>query len=194
MRIHIGNTLRTVPRVKMAQKMNRKEGFSGEGWVEVRPFDLVNGEKVYRVDEFSRHNLIVSKGREGLIDLLQGVKPKTLKYIRWGKGGALAFPDGDPLVPLTVNDSDLDVASFLLDKQLSTPTRPSPTQLVYSETLISDEVNSDVNEAAVMFEDNTTFDRTIFARITFPTLRLTNDRGTGIDLTWTFNFTRSAEA
>lgn len=194
MRINIGNTLRTVPKVKIGQRLNRMEGFSGEGWVEVKPFDLVNGQKMYRYDEFSDHNLIVSKGREGLIDLLIGVKPKTLKYIRWGKGGALAFPDGDPLAPLPVSDTDEDVTSFLLDKQLSVPTRPSPTQVVYSETLISDEVNSDVNEAAMMFEDNVTFVRTIFARITFPTLRLTNDRGTGIDLTWTFNFTRSTEA
>jgi hypothetical protein len=189
--IYDGLSLRR--RVSFGSKMNRNEGFFGEGTVEVQPFQMIDGEKVYQTDLFSKHNLIVAKGREGLIDLLIGIKPKHLKYIRWGKGGAPAFPSGDPLIPYDVVDTDLTTASFLVDKLLNTPTRISPTQVSYSETLISDEVNSDVNEAAMMFEDQTTFDRIIFARITFPTIRLTSDHGNGIDLRWVFNFSRAEE-
>lgn len=183
----------TQRRVSFGQKLRRKEGFSGDGFVNIRPFTMINDEKFYLEDQFSDHNLIVANGRGGLIDLLIGINPKHLKYLRWGKGGAPAFPSGDPLIPNAVLDNDLNVASFLLDKLLNTPTRISPTQVSYSETLISDEVNSDVNEAAMMFEDQTTLDRIIFARITFPTIRLTIDHGNGIDLTWVFNFSRAEE-
>jgi hypothetical protein len=180
-------------RVSMGSNLRRNDGFSGIGHVEVEPFDLIDGEKVYLTDLFSKYNLIVAKGREGLIDLLIGINPKHLKYIRWGKGGAPVFPSGDPLVPFPVDDTDLSVSSFLLDKLLSAPTRISPTQVSYSETLISDEVDSDVNEAAMMFEDQTSSDRIIFAKITFPTIRLKIDHGNGIDLRWVFNFSRAEE-
>lgn len=177
----------------IGSRVQRNEGFSGEGFVDVRPFHMADGEKEYLTDQFSKHNLIVAKGREGLIDLLIGINPKHLKYLRWGKGGAAAFPSGDPLIPFTVQDTDTDVASFLLDKLLNTPERVSPTQVAYNETIISDEVNSDVNEAVMLFEDQATSSRIAFARITFPTVRLTIDHGNGIDLRWVYNFSRAEE-
>jgi hypothetical protein len=61
----------------------------------------------------------------------------------------------------------------------------------YTETLICDEVDSDVNEAAILFEEQPALTRTIFARITFPTVRLAIVQGTGIEVTWQFNFAKS---
>lgn len=169
-----------------------KDAFHGMGYVHIKTFRMKDGAKEY-VDDFGKNNLIVKKGRATLLDFLSGIYTKRLKYIRWGKGGALAYPDGDPLAPLAVSDNDENVQQFLLDKLLSNPTRLNETELVYTETIISDEVDDDVNEAAMMFEDSATFNRTIFARVTFPTIRLTSDRGIGIELKWTFNFSRSEQ-
>lgn len=176
-----------VPMVK------RKDSLSGTGTVFVRQFKMVDGEKVYLDDPPFRCNLIVSAGRATLIDLLVGAKRRVLTYIRWGKGGAASFPDGDPLEPYDVEDQDENVRLFLLDKKLNAYKRVSPTEIEYTETLICDEVNDDVNEAAMMFEDQDTKARTIFARITFPTIRLKVEKGTGIELRWIFNFNKAEE-
>lgn len=175
-------------------ELNRNESFSGIGMVEIRPFKIVDGEKVFEYDKFSKHNLIVKKGRATLMDLMIGVKRRKLTYIRWGKGGAPAYPEGDPLEPYDVEDEDEDVKNMLLDKPLNPFNRISETELEYVETLISDEVDDDVNEAAMMFEDEDTKERTIFARITFPTVRLTITKGTGIELQWVFNFNSTKES
>lgn len=177
----------------VSPKMQCKESFSGSGSVYVREFKMVDGEKVYTNDPPFKANLIVQLGRASLIDLLIGAKRQKLSFIRWGKGGAPAFPDGDPLLPYEVQDTDDNVRIMLLDKQLNTPQRLSPTQIEYEEVLISDEVNDDVNEAAMMFENLDTLARTIFARITFPTIRLTVEKGSGIELRWIFNFDKSEE-
>lgn len=174
-------------------RQKRKDSFSGIGTVEIRPFKLVDGEKVYLYDRFQKNNLIVEEGRSTLMDLLVGFRKRKLSYIRWGKGGAPKFPVGDPLDPFDVEDVDTDVAEFLIDKPLNPYNRVSPTELEFVETLISDEINDDVNEAAMMFEDEETKDRTIFARITFPTVRLTIEKGTGIELQWVFNFNSTKE-
>lgn len=176
----------------MIRKREHKDSFSGIGTVTVRPFKIGdNGTRHYF--SVTKHNLIVAAGRGSLIDLITGTKQLTLKYIRYGKGGALAYPDGDPLNPLPVQDTDTNVATFLLDKPLSPFTRVSATQVDYVETLICDEVNDDVNEAVILFEDNASLARSIFARITFPTVRLTIAQGTGIELRWSFNFSKADE-
>lgn len=177
---------------KGIKKRSHKESLSGIGTVTVRPFKIgENGERHYF--SVTKHNLIVAAGRGSLIDLITGTKQLTLKYIRYGNGGALAYPAGDPLNPLPVSDTDTDVAAFLLDKPLSQFTRVSQTQVDYVETLICDEVDNDVNEAAMLFEDSTSMARSIFARITFPTVRLTIVQGTGIEIRWSFNFSKADE-
>lgn len=174
------------------KQREHKDSFSGIGTVTVRPFKIgKNGKRQYF--SVTKHNLIVQAGRGSLIDLITGTKTLTLKYIRYGKGGALAYPAGDPLNPLPVQDTDTDVASMLLDKPLSAFTRVSTTQVDYVETLICDEVDSDVNEAAILFENAADLSRSIFARITFPTVRLTIAQGTGIELKWSFNFSKADE-
>lgn len=176
----------------MIKQREHKDSFSGIGTVTVRPFKIgKNGKRQYF--SVTKHNLIVQAGRGSLIDLITGTKTLTLKYIRYGKGGALAYPAGDPLNPLPVQDTDTDVASMLLDKPLSAFTRVSTTQVDYVETLICDEVDSDVNEAAILFENAADLSRSIFARITFPTVRLTIAQGTGIELKWSFNFSKADE-
>lgn len=174
-------------------KVHEKESFQGIGSVTIRPFKMrEDGTKEY-LPTFNKNNLIVQLGRASLVDLLIGAKKKKLAFIRWGKGGALSYPDGDPLNPLPVSDTDSDVASFLLDKPLSPYTRISPTEVQYLETVICDEIDSDVNEAAMFFEEEVSLARSIFARITFPTVRLTIDQGTGIEIKWIFNFTKAEE-
>lgn len=173
--------------------IKKRESFYATGTVFLRQFKMVDGEKVYLDEPPFRCNLIVKKGRETLIDLLIGATQKKLTYIRWGKGGAPAFPDGDPLEPYEVEDTDEDVRISLLDKKLNAARRISSTEIEYTETLICDEVNNDINEAAMMFEDPTSLERSIFARITFPTIRLTVEKGTGVELKWIFNFSKAEE-
>lgn len=174
------------------KKKKHRDSFSGIGTVTVRPFKIgKDGKREYFA--VTKHNLIVQAGRGSLIDLITGTKQLTLKYIRYGKGGALAYPAGDPLNPLPVNDTDTDCATPLMDKPLSPFTRVSATQVDYVETLICDEVDSDVNEAAMLFENAVDLSRSIFARITFPTVRLTIAQGTGIELKWSFNFSKADE-
>lgn len=165
-----------------------QDGFKAEGIVTIRPFIIgPNGTKHYT--SVTKNNLIVEAGRASLMDLLVGAKRKQLKFIRWGKGGALQFPNGDPLNPLVVDDKDTDVATFLLDKPLSPYVRNSPTEVEFVETLICDEVNDDVNEAVMLLEEEETLEKSIFARITFPTVKLTSVQGTGIEIRWVFRFT-----
>jgi hypothetical protein len=174
------------------RKREQVDSFSGEGIVTIRPFKIgPDGSKIY--SSVTKHNMIVELGRSSLIDLMIGEEKKKLTYIRWGKGGALQFPDGDPLNPLMVDDKDTDVATFLLDKPLNPYNRISPTEVEYVETLICDEVDDDVNEAAMLFEVEGSLERTIFSRITFPTVRLTIDQGTGIEIRWVFNFSKAEE-
>lgn len=177
----------------MNRDVKRKESFSGVGTVTLRTFKIgPDGKRYY--EPFTKNNLIVQQGRAHLIDLLIGEgNKKKLTYIRWGNGGALAYPEGDPLNPLQVNDGDTDIGSFLLDKPLSPFQRVSPTEVQYVETLICDEVNNDVNEAAMLFEDDVTKARSLFARITFPTVRLQIQYGTGIEIRWVFNFSKAEE-
>ena len=114
----------------MIRQREHKESFSGIGTVTIRPFKILeNGRREYL--PVTKHNLIVEAGRASLIDLMVGARRKKLSFIRWGKGGALSFPEGDPLNPLPVEDKDTDVKSFLLDKPLSPYTRTSPTELEY---------------------------------------------------------------
>jgi hypothetical protein len=116
------------------------DGFSGIGTVTIRPFKIgENGVKHY--ESFTKNNLIVEAGRATLIDLLVGDKKKQLKYIRWGKGGALQFPDGDPLNPLVVDDSDEDVSTFLLDKPLRPHKRLAPQEACSYASRICRNVN-----------------------------------------------------
>lgn len=175
------------------QSRSHKESFFGIGEVTIKKFKLVDGVKIYEDDEL-RYNLIVKDGRKTLIDLLIGATTKRLKYVRWGSGGAPRYPDGDPLNNYEVADTDLDVATSLIQKPLNTPTRVSPTEVLYTETIISDEVDSDVNEAALMFEELNTTNKSIFARITFPTIRLTAEQGTGIELRWAVRFNKVEES
>lgn len=176
----------------MLKQSEHKDSFSGIGTVTVKPFKIgKNGERDYF--SVTKHNLIVQAGRGSLIDLITGTKQLTLKYIRYGNGGALAYPAGDPLNPLPVQDTDTDVATFLLDKPLSAFNRVSTTQVDYTETLICDEVDNDVNEAVMMFENAADLSRSIFARVTFPTVRLTIAQGTGIEINWSFNFSKADE-
>lgn len=175
------------------QTRRHKESFTGIGEVTVQTFRMVDGVKVYNEDEV-RYNLIVKDGRKTLIDLMLGLTNKRLKYVRWGSGGAPRYPDGDPLNNYDVQDTDLDVATALIEKPLNAPTRVTPTEALFTETIISDEVDSDVNEAALFFEELNTANKSIFARITFPTIRLTAEQGTGIELRWAIRFNKVEES
>ena len=180
------------PDEHVVAKKDHRESFEGIGTVTIRPFTVdASGGRIYT--ESVRHNLIVREGRKTLVDLLIGATSKRLKFIRWGSGGAAKFPDGDPLDPFDVADGDLDVSTAVLDKLLNTPQRVSPTEIRFTETIISDEVDSDINEAALLFEDPLNQAKSIFARITFPTNRLTSDQGTGIEIIWSIRFDKVSE-
>lgn len=177
--------------MRVSVKKKRKESFEGIGTVTIRSFKTVAGERVFT--SITRHNLIVREGRKTLIDLLIGATNKKLKFIRWGSGGAPRFPDGDPLVPYDVQEGDLDVQDFIVDKLLNPPVRVSPTEIKFSETIISDEVDSRINEAALLFEDPMNQNKSIFARITFPTNELSAEQGTGLALDWSIRFDKVTE-
>lgn len=192
MKQEIELTMNATPDEHVVSKKNHRESFEGIGTVTIRPFTIgADGERVF--SETTRHNLIVREGRKTLVDLLIGATDKKLKFIRWGSGGAPSFPDGDPLEPYDVVDGDLDVTTMVVDKLLNTPQRVSPTEIRYTETIISDEVDSDINEAALLFEDPLNLAKSIFARITFPTNRLTSDQGTGIEVIWSIRFDKVSE-
>lgn len=192
MKQEIELTMSATPDEHVVAKKNHRESFEGIGTVTIRPFTIdEDGKRVFT--ESVRHNLIVREGRKTLVDLLIGATAKKLKFIRWGSGGAASFPDGDPLEPYEVIDGDLDVTTMVVDKLLNTPQRVSPTEIRYTETIISDEVDSDINEAALLFEDPLNLAKSIFARITFPTNRLTSDQGTGIEVIWSIRFDKVSE-
>ena len=168
-------------------ELQENNDFVRIGEVTLKTFRMVNGEKVY-FDYFKKNNLIVEAGRAVLMDLMLGLTRKKLTFIDWGKGGAEFYPKGDPLQEIKPDDADTALYDFVLRKELNAFNRLSPTSVSYTETLISDEVDSDINEAAMIFEDPQTKEQSIFARITFPTVRLLIDKGMGIELTWVFNF------
>lgn len=180
------------PSEHVVNRKAHRESFEGIGTVTIRPF-AIGPDGVRRYEEHTRHNLIVREGRKTLVDLLIGATGKRLKFIRWGSGGAPRYPEGDPLEPYEVADGDMNVMTHVVDKLLNTPERVSPTEIRYTETVISDEVDNDINEAALMLEDPANLARSIFARITFPTNRLTSDQGTGIEIVWSIRFDKVSE-
>lgn len=168
-------------------KMKESDDFVRVGEVTIRKFKMIDGKKVY-FPYFEKNNLIVEVGRAVLMDLMLGLTRKRLKFIDWGKGGAKMFPEGDPLEEIPPEDKDENIYDYVIRKELNDYNRLSPTSVEFTETLISDEVDSDINEAAMIFEDPQTRETSMFARITFPTLRLFIDKGFGIELQWVFNF------
>lgn len=172
--------------------MTEKSDFEKVGEVQIQVFQmLADGTKVYIPDYFEKNNLIVSTGRSVLMDLMLGETRKQLSFIRWGKGGAPAYPAGNPLEEFEVEDSDIDVKDLLLQKNLGPHERLTPTSVRFTETIISDEVDNLVNEAGIFFRDPQTGEESIFARITFPTVSLFIGKGFGIELAWTFNFNKT---
>lgn len=167
--------------------MKKNESMEAVGEVSIQGFKIVDGEKVY-LEPFDKNNLVVEEGRSVVVDLILGLTQKKLTFIEWGRGGAPSYPDGDPLEEYEVEDKDTELAEVIIRKKLHDVKRLSPTKIQYVETLISDEVDSPVNEAALVFLDHETLEESIFARITFPTVSLLEKRGFGIELTWTINF------
>lgn len=174
-------------------KKKKQESFSGIGTVKIFEYTDTESGRVYGRNLLDDHNLIVEKGRGHMIDLLTLKRQLKLKYIRWGKGGAPAYPNGDPLNPYEVEDSDTNVTTSLLDKEIEEFNRLSTTELECVATVISDEIDDDVNEAVLLFEDQDTSEREIFARITFPTIRLRAEKGSGIEVRWIIDFNKSEE-
>lgn len=167
--------------------MLNNDGMDAVGEVTLRTFKMVNGEKVY-INPFEKNNLIVEVGRGVVVDLLLGLTNKKLTFIEWGRGGAPSYPEGDPLNEYNVKDTDTKLSEVLIRKKLHDHTRLSTTKVQFNETILSDEVDSPVNEAALILYDEKTAEETMFARITFPTVSLLEAHGFGIDLKWTINF------
>lgn len=164
------------------------DGFDAVGEVEIRKFKFdEEGNKIF-VEPYEKNNLIVEIGRSVVVDLILGESRKKLEFIEWGSGGAPTFPEGDPLIEHEVNDKDVSLGHAVIKKKLNPHIRMNSTKFQYIETLISDEVDSNINEAALIFRDVETGEQTMFARITFPTISLLADKGFGVELTWTINF------
>lgn len=164
------------------------ENFDAVGEVELQTFRFDdNGEKVY-FDYFEKNNLVVKIGRAAVVDLILGESRKKLTFIAWGRGGAPEYPQGNPLDEFDVEDKDEALAEEVIKKLLNPHERLEPTRFRFTETLISDEVDSNINEAALVFRDVESGEESMFARITFPTIALLADKGFGIELAWTVNF------
>ena len=172
----------------MSNSIKENGNMEARGAVKLSFFRYDNeGNKEY-FDYYDKDNLIVEVGRSVVVDLIVGESNKQLTYIEWGRGGAPKYPDGDPLIEYDVKDTDIELGDSVLKKALNPHERVSPTSIRYVETLISDEVNSNINEAALIFRDRVTGEETLFAKITFPTVSLLVDKGFGVELSWTINF------
>lgn len=130
-------------------------------------------------------NLVVNQGRYCMVKFLTGAYSSAIQSIELGKGGVV----GDPWTPVSPQPNDI---------ALNTPLAPVvsktiagfeygegtyPTEVDFSVIFESFEVNDIVSEAVLKFADGK-----VYAKYTFPSVYLRNDKGYSLEIIWTIKF------
>ena len=140
-----------------------------------------NGSIVQLHDD---HNLVVNIGIEKLLKLIMGSYTGTVAKCSVGSGGA---PSDNAFAPISPTVSDTGLTTFVMSKLIGTSVlngaSPS-TSATFTTLFTSVEANCLANEVALLFADNS-----IFAKHTFPTMYLKNDRGYSLEVIWTIQIT-----
>lgn len=137
------------------------------------------------VDDFSSGNLVINTGRNALIELLNGDFSGVISEIELGEGGT----SGDPWTPATplVTDTGLNTPfSPIISKAISGfeyGEGDTPTEISFSTIFESYEVNEVVNEAILKFDDGR-----VYAKYTFPSVYLRDDKGYSLEIIWNVRF------
>lgn len=141
------------------------------------------------VDKHRSGNLIVKLGRGAIIKLLSGDLTSHISKCSVGTGGAnpdtpfVAIPptDDDSGLSAEVSGARKDIDGHIIGDGIDLD--GTETVVTFTTLFKSIDVNAIVNEAALFFGDGT-----IFARYTFPSMYLKDDKGYSLEIAWEIQF------
>lgn len=137
------------------------------------------------IRDFTDGNLVLNSGRNALVQFLNGDYAASISDIELGEGGT----SGDawtPIEPLATDTGLNTPFSPAVEKGISGVeygTGTPPTQVSFSTIFESYEVDEIVNEAVLKFSDGK-----IYAKYTFPSVYLRQDRGYSLEIIWNIRF------
>jgi hypothetical protein len=171
--------------LKLFRFKNKPKKISDSVSPKGRPRIIVRDKDGNIVRDFEDGNLVINSGRNALVRLLNGDYSGKISSIELGEGGTT----GDPWTP---------VDPLATDTGLTTPFSPAvskaisgfeygegddPTDINFSTIFESYEVNQVVNEAVLKFDDGV-----VYAKYTFPSVYLRDDKGYSLEIVWNIRF------
>ena len=137
------------------------------------------------IDQYTNHNLIVEIGRAQIIKFLKGDVSAGITKCSVGTNGV---DSNNAFSPISPKDSDTALYAEVTSarKNIDTVTyneASSATQITFTTLFTSANVNAIVSEAGLFFTDGK-----LFARYTFPSMYLKNDKGYSLEISWVVQF------
>jgi len=141
------------------------------------------------ISEYENHNHIVRVGRSALIRILGGFFGTTAVRIdrcAVGTGGV----GTDPWVPIAPLDNDTALYNEVAGSRKNVDSitygaGANPTEMTITTLFTSEAVNAIVSEAGLYLNNGA---QTLFARYTFPSMYLRNDKGYSLEIAWNIKF------
>lgn len=140
------------------------------------------------IKTYTSHNLIVKVGRSSIIKMLSaGGVANNITKCEVGTGG-VNVPPADQFAPIAPIDSDTALyhevlASMTNINSYSYDDPTTPTMVTFVTLFTSSIVNNIVSEAGLFLSNGV-----LFARYTFPSMYLRNDKGYSLQISWQIQF------
>jgi hypothetical protein len=154
------------------------------GHVVLRPFVEKNGVYTF-AQEIQKNNMIVSFGRELILNFLKGESGTTGQYIRY-----IAFGSGGNT---PVNIADNQLSNKTTDYLEVTPYDYTDTSKITFRHLLSARdfaTNTTISEAGLFIQQSPLINPPMFSRVVFTPIALsvTADVYSGFDIFWSIQF------
>ncbi len=133
------------------------------------------------IQKYTSNNLIVKVGRSALIKLLTGDLSSHITQCAVGTDGVDA---GDAFLPIAPTENDTALYAEVAGSRKNIDgyeyeVGTTPTMVTFTTLFTSLDVNAIVSEAGLFFDDGT-----MFARYTFPSMYLKDDKGYSLEIAW----------
>jgi len=166
-------------------KFNNSEQIKSETKPKGLPRLILRDRDGKILKDFSEGNLVLNSGRNALVQLLNGDYSSSIDVIELGEGGTTG--DEWTVLEPSATDTDLNTPfSPKISKSISGVEYGSgspATDINFSTIFESYEVDQVVSEAILKFADGR-----VYAKYTFPSVYLRQDKGYSLEIIWNVNF------